>query len=45
MYDELYTLLNRITQGNTDWHGDVFKIAVKKPTSMIEVNSVMTLAA
>lgn len=53
-YDEMYTLLNRIIQSNLEWQDDVSRSMVKKPTSMIkcgkkptsmiEVDSIIALA-
>lgn len=43
-YDNLSALLNWITKGNPMWQGDMSRSVVKKLTSMIEVDSVKTLA-
>lgn len=44
-YGELYTLLNSISQGNPDWNNDVSWGVVKKPIGMIEIYTVIALAA
>ncbi|XP_047267555.1 uncharacterized protein LOC107858083 [Capsicum annuum] len=43
-YDELYTLLNRIAQGNTEWHSDS-RSATKKVAGELEVDHFTTLSA
>lgn len=45
MYDDLYTLLNPIAQGNHQQYSDIYKGAVEKTTGMIDVDSVTTLVA
>ncbi|XP_049405017.1 uncharacterized protein LOC125868401 [Solanum stenotomum] len=42
-YAELFTLLNRISQGNLEWNGGGIKPVIQKMTGMLEVNVVTAL--
>lgn len=42
-YDELYTLLNCIAQGNPDWNGDTIIRSIKKDACIIEVDYITSL--
>lgn len=45
-YDELYKLLNHISQGNPEWNGDNSRSTVKKVAAgMIEVDAITALMA
>ena len=44
-YDELYVLLNHISQGNPDWHGDNSRNSTKKVAGKLDVDAVTTLSA
>lgn len=37
-YDDLSSPLNRIVQGNSDWHGNATRDSVKKHAGMLEVD-------
>ena len=43
-YEELYTLLNQISQGNPEWHADS-RSAPKKVVGVLEVEQFTTLQA
>ena len=42
-YAELYTLLNKISQGNQEWNGSGLKTMVQKTTGVLEIDVVTTL--
>ncbi|XP_055803721.1 uncharacterized protein LOC129872830 [Solanum dulcamara] len=42
-YDELYTLLNRISQGNSEWNGGSARSVTQKQVGMLEVDAVTAL--
>ncbi|XP_055808273.1 uncharacterized protein LOC129876805 [Solanum dulcamara] len=42
-YDELHTLLNRISQGNSEWNGGKIRSVVQKQAGMLEVDAVTEL--
>ncbi|XP_055824226.1 uncharacterized protein LOC129892666 [Solanum dulcamara] len=44
-YDELYTLLNRISQGNPEWNGGNARSVTQKQAGMLEVDAVTALTA
>uniref|UniRef100_M1DJM3 Retrotransposon gag protein n=1 Tax=Solanum tuberosum TaxID=4113 RepID=M1DJM3_SOLTU len=44
-YAELFTLLNRISQGNPEWNGGGMKPVIQKTTGMLEVDDVTGLTA
>ncbi|XP_055826345.1 uncharacterized protein LOC129894714 [Solanum dulcamara] len=45
IYDEIYTLLNCISQGNPKWNGGNSRPVVQKQAGMLEVDVVTTLTA
>lgn len=42
-YAELFTLLNRISQGNSEWNGGGAKPVIQKTASMLEVDAVTSV--
>ncbi|XP_055830789.1 uncharacterized protein LOC129899801 [Solanum dulcamara] len=42
-YDDLYTLLNRISQGNLKWNRGNARLVVQKQAGMLEIDAVTTL--
>ncbi|XP_015168703.1 uncharacterized protein [Solanum tuberosum] len=44
-YAELFTLLNRISQGNPKWNGGGAKSVVQKTTGVLEIDTVTALSA
>ncbi|XP_049345100.1 uncharacterized protein LOC125809545 [Solanum verrucosum] len=44
-YVELFTLLNRISQGNPEWNGGGVKSVIQKTAGMLEVDGLTTLTA
>jgi len=44
-YAKLFTLLNRISQGNPEWNGGGMKPVVQKTAGMLEVDAMTALTA